>query len=374
MTTTTWPFLPSAVDEALSFKTDVRRAYSAESRDSLRDAVQSFTLSHLMLDTEASVARELFRSNPLGNWYVPVWPDLSVVGAVTAGAVVLSVNTDADYRVGEKAIVWQSYDVWELVDVSAIGTGSIDVSAVVGTYTAAIVCPVRECIAPGGLNQSSSPTFLQFGVQFVSLTAVDLAATSYPTIGGFQIVTDQPAAMSPLDGGIAQALQMIDSGFGAMELIETEAYVRPRFTLAFLDYMTETRWARRKWVHDVRGRDGAFWLPTWKADLPLTAAIPAASVSMTVEHVAPAATDYVGRYVQIDVAGSFIHREITGASVAAGVATLSIAAPGVDVPKSSRISFLDLYRFDTDQFSIKHQRAVGGFISSFSAIVKGVQA
>lgn len=373
MTAVAWPFLPSTIKESLAFKTDVRRAYSAESRDSLRDAVQSLELHSLMLDQEASKALELFRSNPVGSWYVPVWFDMSIAGTIAAGATSITVDTNADYRVGEKAIIWTDYATFELVDVSAVGTGSITVSAVVGSYTEPAVAPVRECIATSGLSSIVRPTFREISVPFLSLTAVDLAATTYPTVGGFQVLTDPSVVVQDLAGGISQALSLVDNGFGAFEIIATESYVRPRATVGFLDYLTATRWARRRWLHDMRGRDGAFFLPSWKADLVLTAAAASGDLTITVADVLPSAAAYIGRYIQIDVDGTYVHRQITAASAVAGVATLTISAPGITVPTSAVLSFLDLVRFDTDQFDMQHDRAVQGFMSSFSAIVVGVQ-
>lgn len=371
---TAWPFIPAKVGETLAFKTDIRRCYAAEARDSLRDAVQSFELRHVMQELEAARARELVRANPLGPWSVPLWFDATEVGAISAGATVLAVETNADFRAGGKAMILDDYRAYELVDVISIGAGAITVSAVAGDYVDASVVPVQQCLAPSGIGFKQTPTHVEVSAAFTSLEPADLGASGYPVLDGFEVVTDPPSAIQALDGAVAQALEVIDSGFGAMQALETEGYVRPRFKLAFADHDAATRWARRQWLHATRGRDAAFFVPTWKRDLQLTAPAGAADLTISVADVMPAAADYAGRYVQIDTGAGYLHRKITGASVAGDVATLSIAAPGVTVPASSVISFLELMRFDSDTFQIDHRRVAAGILSAFNAPTVGVPA
>lgn len=377
MAAVTWPYAPSTLVETLSFLTSVLKAPDGESRYSMRDAVQQLEFQYLVEEIDVAKLTELFHSNPLGNWYVPVWQDATnVAGTLASGSTAISAETSADYRAGGQAILWDSNDSYELVTVASAAGGTVTVSATTATHTDFTIAPIRECIVADGLSRGVQRNVETAALMFIALNPVDLAASPYPTLSGFDVLTDPLSVMSPLSAGMRQAFQMLDSGFGAMELIQTESYIRPRWTIAFEDYTVSSRWSRRQWLHNVRGRDGAFWVPTWKDDLALQADIGASDLTIQVADIMPDAAAYTGIAIQIDDgAGNLYHRIVSGATILAGVATLTITALGAAVSAAdATVSLMNLVRFDSDDIRITHKRIFDDFKSSFSVPAVGVQA
>lgn len=377
MTAVAWPFLPVSYSEVLSFLTSVRKAPAGEWRDSNRNAVQHITLTYTVEDATAAKLAEAFRAHPVGTWYVPLWNDHTVVsGTAAAGSTTINAETNADYRAGGKAMLHDSDDVYEIVDVASAAAGVVTLAnPTASSHTDFTICPVLECIPATSLSRSAQRFIDNPSIEFIATTQVDLAASSYPTLNGFDIINDPLSDVSPLDGGVGQLFQMVDSQLGSMELITVENYVRPRWTVQFQDYTAATRWARKQWIYKVRGRDGAFWLPTWKEDLTLTAPIGAADTTCTVTDIMPSATAYANRAIQLeDTDGSLYHLIITSAVVAAGVATLTIPAIGSAVTQNAKVSFMDLMRLDNDDVQIDYEPIMGDMMATIVCPAVGVQA
>lgn len=365
--TLVWPFVPGTVTEHLKFVTDVRKTYAGEMREAFSDAMQSFELNHLLQDQEAARARELFRSGPTQQWYVPVWADGTNVTGIAAGATSIAVSTNADYRVGGKAFIGSDSSTYELVDVTSVGSGIIGVSSVSAAYAAATVAPARLCYATAPLATKTDNVVQSQGITFTSTEFADLGASTYPTLNGFAVVTDPLDSATAVDGGIARAFQLIDSMFGAFSLADTENYTRSRYMLSFRDWDATVRWNRRKFLHYIRGKDKSFYLPTFTQDLAVLVAAASADTSLQVSHVLPSAADYAGRVIYIDNGTATVPLQITSATVSGTTATLLLPAPGISVPTTSRVSFCDLMRLDTDTIDIKHDNTFDGIISTFAA-------
>lgn len=377
-----WPFTPSSIGERLTFKTDVRRSPMGEMRDSLFGAQQHFNLNFTLPDAIAIQAETLFRTNPLGDWDVPVWHDMTrVVGTILSTDTVIPVNTDAGYIAGGSAVVFLDIDDYALVDViSAIG-GSLTIAAPVGkdfvgsASAPVLVAPLRTCAASVGLRLAQDFAVANAGIQFRSKEHQDVAATSFQTHDGLDVLTDPSVLISSLSGHISQASEVLDNGLGAFEVMPTRDVLDARSMAAFSDFDVSARWSRRQWLHQMRGKDRPFWLPTWKQDLQLVNPVTSGATTITVSKMAPAATDLVGRSIQFDDgAGGYVHREITAGADVSDTHVLTIAATGVAYPLTAPVSFINRVRFDTDVFEITHVILPDGFLSQFSASVIEVAA
>lgn len=371
-----WPFIPSAVSERLAFGSDVRFSPSGEARDSLHGAMQSFGLSHLFVDdTQAARAEMLYRSNALQTWYVPIWPDLTRVQSdIAAVDTTISVNTDADYTA--KALIIKDADEYAIVDVASATGGTLTLSGAVGqAFTAPVlVVPLCECYAPAGLSGSKFARHQRLSISFDRIDGVDLAASAMPTHLGYEVLTDPSVVVEALSESVVHSNQVISSGFGVFVPVALKDYIAKRSTVSFSDSEAGDRWARRQWLHQMRGRETAFWLPSWKRDLVLTGSVGAADTTISVEGFAPSAADLVGRSIQIETSGGYIHRQITAGSDLAGAHVLTIAAPGVALAADTEINLMNLVRFDTDEFEISHLMTSDGFLSRFTAPVVEIPA
>lgn len=359
-----WPFrpLPDSA-EALSWATDVMQSGSSEMRVSLRPARQTLTFAYNLRDPKNARAEGILRAAPRGLFLVPIWAEGTNVGAVSAVAATISVDTSADYRAGHLAVVWGGCDDYVIREVASVGAGSITfVSAVGRAFTSARVMPLRRCfMGDGGLR---SDRIRERGVSaaaisFVSIDEPPSAATPFAQYLGLDLVT-KCGTVESLASSFVPSTAFVDSGLGPIALEALRDPIDARFTMVWRMPGLAKLWERRRWLHLIRGRDRAFWLTDWQRDLTLQAAIGPAATTILVAPVLPRLTDYVGRHIMIDD-GTETPRQITAAAQSGLNHQLTIAALGRTVPTSARVSFLRKVRLDSDVVEFAHRQ---GFFSA----------
>jgi hypothetical protein len=373
-----WRWWPQSLQETLEFETDVRMARSGEWRDSLKDATQFLTLSHILPVAQAEAMIETVRANAIGEWLVPEWPNATVgTGTLASAEDVIPVAVPATYAVGQQVFIGTGPDAWEQGEVASIGASDITLEAgIAATYIGSegrpvVVAPLVRCIAPGGLDFQTVFASQGLVARFMALDPVDLAANPYPTHDDLPLITDGRVPFQPLAGGMNQASDVFASGFGAYALQQVETYTRRRGVVSWYDKGHAARWERRRFLHHLRGRDGAFWLPTGQRDLPLAAAIDAADLTITVAPLA-SNTAMVGRRIVIREGDSLVIREVTAAADDGDDQELAIAATGVDFTTAAVVSLAVKSRLDTDQVEIAYQFAAGGLAATCAMPVIGV--
>lgn len=365
-----WRWWPQSIAETLEFETDVRMTRAGEWRDSLKDATQYLTLSHVLKAPLAETMIDAIRANALGEWLVPEWPNATVsTGTISAAATVIPVAVPAAYSVGQAVFIGTGPDAWEQGEVASIGASDITLDAgLAATYAGSasrpvVAAPLVLCIAPGGVDFQTAFPVQALSARFMSIAPVDLAANPYPTLAGVPVVTDGRVPFQPLAGGMNQAADLFASGFGAYELQAAETFTRRRGTVSWYTKGHAARWALRGFLHFLRGRDGEFWLPTGQDDLPLVSPVASGALSITVEPALSNAA-MVGRRIVLREGASVVIREVTGAADAGANQLLTIAAPGVAFTVAATVSLATRSRLDADQIEIAYQFAAGGLAAS----------
>jgi len=379
-----WPHIPGNFIERLRFSTDVRQTPEGEYRDSLHDGVIEMSMQHTVEDAEAERMRQRFDENALGEWYLPIWQDAThFVGTIAASEIYISVDTDADYRAGGKAVILSDDQTWEVVDVASAAGGLLTLSTATtqsysGTEAAPVlVAPVVTALAVEPLARSVSYAITRATIGFRATEPYDLAPASpiYPVYNGSEVMTDPIAVLSGLQGAVFRQNTLIDSGFGAITFEDSRDFVEQRASIAFADYTNADRLLRRQWLHYIRGRDRSWWLPSQKSDLVLESPIGASDTTITVTKVGGATSGYVGRHIQIDDDGTLYRREITAASSGSTTSTLTMdSSLGAAVPVSATVSLMTLVRLDADRVEIQHRPKQGGVFSTMQTTVLEVPA
>jgi hypothetical protein len=370
-----WRWKPQTISETLEFATDVRMARSGEWRDSLKDATQFFSLGHTLSHARAEAMIEAVRANALGQWLVPEWPNATIsTGTLAAATTVVPVAVPAAYQVGQAVFIGLDDSLWEEAAVASIGVSDITLTAgLAETYAGSparplIVAPLVLCIAPGGIEFQTVYPVQGLSARFMSVAPVDLAANPYPLHASLPLVTDGRVPFQPLAGALNQASDLFASGFGAYALQQVETYTRRRGVVSWYDKGHAARWARRGFLHYLRGRDGAFWLPTGQNDLPLVSSVASGALSITVRPCAANAA-MVGRRIVLREGANVVIREVTGASTVGANQSLAIAAPGVAFTTAATVSLAVKSRLDADQIDIGYQFVAGGLAAFCSAPV-----
>jgi len=366
----TWQYFPQGLSETLEFETDVRQAPGGEWRDSLKDATQFFNTFHVMGAIKAEGVLERVRQNTFGDWYFPDWANQTrVLSTLASTTTVLNVVNTAAYVVGQKVLVAIDDDNWEQGEVASKGVGTITLtSGLLNSYGGnsvrpAVIVPLVLCIAPNGAEFQSYFNANDINLTFMSMEPQDLSGNAYPLFLDLPVVTDGAVPFSPLAGAVSQAIDLMQSRFGAYEQQEAELYVRRRGVLSWFDKGVSAMWARRQFLHFLRGRDGEFWLPTGRNDLKLTAAVDAADLSISVEGVLPDA-QMADKYIVIRENSNVVCKQVAAALTTGGVQDLEITATGVDFSTDAAVSFITKSRLDNDSVEVSYSFVAGGLAST----------
>lgn len=353
-------------EEVMQFLTDVLPAYSAEQRIAVRSAPRQILRYDFDMDeADYAAADALVRSQPLGQWYVPLWFEAIRVGSISSGANSITVDaTDRDYRVGQRLMIWDTAQTAETVGIGAISDSAITLSSGLSqSYTMAWAAPIVTAVAPAGLSRSRSlETFITTQMQFISVDQANIGNSDFDQYLSSDVVSDRSVMVSDISGQVVQASVTIDSSTGPLVLEPTQSYVRSRNAIQFADEGPD-RYRRRRWLHSILGRQKDFWVPTWNADFALLSDIGSADTSIQVSGLTDAA---INRHILIETkSGHRFYRQIIGA--AGQDATISSALGStVSIADVSVICFLDLLRMEADEISLIHQ---GTNYTEFQALV-----
>lgn len=359
-----WPFKPLRdYPETLAWLTDVLRAKSAEQRIAVRLAPRyTFAYQFLMSASQFSRAQSMARFLGSQSFYLPLWSDVAVFGAINSGVSVVPMDTRyADYRVGGQMVFWQSDTEYELCTIDAITDSSITLSdPTTQSFSAAMVAPIVatqfaqtfEATRRGG-------RYIPTQVAFVSTDAVDLSADGgYTEYRGAQVMTDRVRLLGNISERFERENIKIDNDTGLIDQVALYGYSVKGSVMNWQPWTRPDLWALRQWLHYCRGRQRGFWLPSWNNDLQIAAPIASADTAITVQAVGYPEFETVRDIMVESIAGVKTYLRISGGAAGAGnteVLTLSGAA-GIDlsVGQVRRISYLTYMRNNADRIEIQH--------------------
>ena len=375
-----WPFRPNKIAQRLAFNTKISSSFTEEWRRSNKSATQILTYSYVLPDQRAENMELRNRKQPSGFWDVPVWPEASFIKSIIPVGTSITVDTNAGYIAGGRACVVLNDFEWEIVDISAVLPGQINlISPLTRSYdgtlaNAVAVAPVGSCFH-GGLNFSRASTATQASVEFTRADMPDMPASTYAVYLGSPVIDDGARKLSGLSGRGFQKRVVLENGFGNFALEDVEGYSREEFQLAFADVSMADRWKRIRFIQFTRGKDAAFWVPTHKADIVPIIDMQSTETLMTIKNTLLDPVNLTGRHIFIQAAGGApITRQITNAVVSSGVTQIAIAAPGRTVLAGDRISLMNLCRFDSDEIDVSYTQTVGDYVARIDAPIVEVSA
>ena len=359
-----FPFMPQhGVDEALEWKTDVIRAKAKEQRIALRDAPrQSLGYTYFMNDRQVSRSRAMHYGWAQRQFGVPVWTELDYVGPLASGTDIIGVDTTkADYRVGAPALVWQDDETFEALTITAVTAGSISFD--VGTkiaFDAAYVCPVRYGRSANGISyKRGANDLIEADVDFNILLNTDIGASAgLPTHAGLDVLTDVIYNLGSHDERVERNVTIIDNGMAATYADALYTTTDQHFTVSF-QFKTRADLQRiRKWLHQLKGKWKAFWLPGLSPDLELVLDAASSASALDVKTIAYPLY-YTTRTIQIVRKNGVrtFHNVLRGVTVGQ-TDTLSLDAAigtAVSMANVDYISFMYKVRLDVDRVEIKHE-------------------
>lgn len=362
-----WPF-PAAqeITEVLEWRTNVLQSQAGEQRIALRARPREIvTFQHRCEALGMARAAELVRAGFVREWRVPLWhmavqPTVDVV----QGATEISIDTTvADFRAGDAvgiAVDGREASVTEIADIEP--DRLILVEPVATQLPAANVAAARIAVAPVRSGVLSAPVEIARRRQtdglvtatFLLRDAPDLSAPVMPTYLGRPVQTDPSLTRSPITASLRRAVEYVDNGFGPVVAEPLRDQLERGEAITLKAQGAAERWALRRWLWSLRGRQASFWLPTWGRELQLRAAMTSGSTLMRVVPVAGLAA-YVGRAILLEMPSGLRFRTINAVVVDGADHRLTLSSSlGEPVAIGTKVHFLTLVRSDADRIEIRH--------------------
>lgn len=363
MTHLVWPFMPQhGVDEVLEWKTDVLRTKAGEQRVALRDAPrQIFSYKGLMTEHQASLARAMAYGWGHGQFGVPVWVEVSFIGAVSAAATSVLVDTTiADYRVGGLALLWESEEKFVEVTVTSLTSTQINFTATGVTFTSAYACPLRVGKSLNGLTLRRGPNSLvKSDVEFRVEDNVDLGASAgFPTLGGIDVLTDLVYYLGSHEERVIREVEVMDNETGIVYAPAKYDQTDQAFTLAFSTQNRISLTRLRKWLHLRKGKLKPFWLISQAHDLTLLTNMLSTDTSIEVRSIKYGVHCTTSAIEILRKNGVATYHLVTSGSTVGNVDVLSFsvaAGTAAAVADIERISFMRKVCLASDRIEISHQ-------------------
>ena len=367
-----WPFVP---DERMVYKyeflTDLMRAASAEKRIPIKQNAQvTISVQHVLTDEQFAYMKGIAnRVSSSQEIYIPLWTEAVLIGSVSSSQDEFTFTT-AGFDFTTHCIVWASPENFELLEISAINSGSIEtVTGTVSSYGNAFLIPVRESYAVDGFNISKNginshivaANFLikedvEYGASFSSTSYQDIFLIPY-----------RPTRTNNATEVIVDTTNMVDNGSGVFVIDKFLEYTDFRQIVEFNFQDRDKIINVRDFVCYLKGRDQVFWFPTYFNELTL---LSNANANARVKKFMPS-SDYEDKFVYLELNdGTKFLSKIDSAVDDTGDVILTFLAPlGTTVTPAEvfQFCFMSKVRSDSDIFEFSYSPGLSAIVS-FSVI------
>lgn len=365
--------------ERLAFLTDVLAATEgAEQRRSVRQTPRrTFEADFLLTDNERSFWDLFINALGGGEVVAPLYWETVTIPATLTATVSDRIDFDTSYREwayheGYLALLIRDSALdYEVVEIASVDAGGVDLTAPPSRSwpKGTKLLPLRRAV----LEQIGDTEHASAGVATVTAQIRIVgpnhwtpAEDASPVYAGLPVFLSEPNWVEDLTVSQDREIDLLDTGVGLT--YQVDATGRVLLGQAHRWYLPgrEKLAGFRDLIYRHRGRAGAFWLPTFKADLRLAASAGSSATQIEVENVGYGYTGgpTSGReYIAIKHAGGTILRKVLSVVPGSTNATEKLnldAALGLALSPGQvrRISFADAARFDTDEFEIVHYGGV----------------
>lgn len=366
-----WPFAPfDQFTEGLEFFTDVMRAFSEEQRVRLLATPRRrFEHTYRMTAREYERARLSMRGVHPGSFDVPDWPDFRACEAEVGDNALVFDNTSPELTSSMSLIIWQDSDTYETLNVSlSSSTGVTLGSPLTNDYPRGRVMRVLDCESPSGLSASKPvgpirETQVEWVCYDDDLPAED--TSDFSTYRSEFLLDDCPqVGGDALPESVQRMFEMVDNMVARPFIDSSREQASEVFGLAWQPESRALAWALRRKLYALRGRQKAFWMPSYNNGLELAVTANAGAGTVTIRDVnlAIGYPDGVADIYFLLRNGTVITRRTTAITPGASteVLTLSGTMP-VTVTQSNIVMFCTLGRMRLAQDRIEwlHRPAVG---------------
>lgn len=362
-----WPF-PAAqeITEVLEWRTDMLQSQAGEQRIALRSRPREIvTFLHRCDALGMARASELVRAGFVGQWRVPLWHmAVQPTADVAQGATEIAVDTGvADFRAGEAVAIAVDGREASFTQIASVEADRLILVEPLGTQLpVATVAATRIAIASVRFGLLTAPIEIARRRQndgmvtatFLLRDAPDPSAPVMPTYLGRPVQTNPALNRSPITASLRRAVEYVDNGFGPVVVEPLRDLFERGEAITLKAQGAAERWALRRWLWSLRGRQTSFWLPTWGRELQLRATMTSGSTLMRAAPITGLAA-YVGRTILLEVPSGLRVRTINAAVAEGADHRLTLSSSlGEPVAIGTKVHFLTLVRSDADRIEIRH--------------------
>jgi hypothetical protein len=371
MTMELWPFIPQqGLTESFEWETDVQRCRSAEYRRAIRPFPRhDFMFSNQLTPEQFGRAKAIAKSVGGTPLRMPIWTEMTELGSVSIGVSALPVSTYGLNYTNGLLLIWQSDSHYDIHTISGMSSNTIYLSDPIRSYFASpLVMPLRTVVFAQSLEVARKPDdVIEARVRFTATLTEDgggMVGKSYPTYRGYPVVTDIPEVIDDVREEFLRQTEDFDTISGNIYRLPIYSAPEQTSVLAWTALDRLELINLRYWVYSQKGRQKAFWLPSWSRDVTVTH-----DIAPTDTHIEIIDVNYrnltVGTHgVSFDlgiITTSGVMTRVHVIAVEAGssgkeVLTLSAAA-NATIPAASidRVCRLTLSRFNTDRVEMQHR-------------------
>lgn len=370
-----FPFRPNwrtPVVERLEWLTDVHEAKDlTESRIQLRAFPRRY-LEYELLESGYDAARldALLWGWQAKQFTLPVWTDpQKLTASLPAGSTSIAAETEGfDFYAGGKAVLWQSEQNYEAVDIDSIETDTAGDTFLALAVATTESWPAGTRLFPARLSRLQ----LDLGVQHTTSTIVgsslrfeldnteSTATADTTTYRGTEVNERRPNWLGGIEQNYSRKAVRHDYQLGAVQVDDlADLPIVKRTHRHLLDNRSEIA-DYRAWLHARAGRFNPFWQPQWQRDLVLVDPIGPTDDTITIKDLNSTASYNLDPGRQ-DIAlrhrnGTWYYRRVD--SIAAGgegeeVLTLDSALGISAAPEDfTVVTWLMLSRFEADAIEL----------------------
>ncbi len=373
-----WPFMPQTVHkETLEWMTDIIPSYNSEQRIAIRTAPrQAFDYVFQLDPHQFSRAKAIATQWAHRTYGIPVWSELVRVGEVGVGATEILMDTRfIDLRVGSMVIIWETDDHNIAAEVTEVLVDRIKLRQPMEVYfNVAYVAPMRFALTRNGMQfkRGARDTTISTS-QFQVSDNIELVDDQvYPMYRGTMVLSNPSVLLEDLNERIYRSVDVFDNGSGPVVLESKNNWVNSAQGITIDVDNREELWKARKWLHQLRGKQKSFWVPTWNRDMELLEDVPQLGTFLVVQNIGY--SNYYGiKDIMIRlVDGTLLFMRANHASEdPQGNDKLQLDAPlpdGIIASQVDLICFMSHVRLNTDRVELGHNFA--GRVTSMLPILE----
>lgn len=371
-----WPFVPDTeYDETMEWKTDLLDSFNNEQRLALREAPrQSFSHKFLLDEQQFSRAKAISTQWAHRVYGIAVWDEVTpLLNGLTAGSSFIAFDTaNADYRDDDLIMLWASDTNLAALEITTVTPTGVNLKLPLDkSWPKCYIAPLRFARTLSGVEYSRAANkYITAKAQFLVTQNKDLGDNgTFPTYRGKPVMTDRSAVVGDLSEKIVRTIDMFDNGSGPIQIDIASNWVRFMQTISFIKNNKADVWKLRKWIHARRGKQRAFWLPSWNRDLIILQDVASTASSITVSPIGyPLYYTVKDIMIQLLNGTRIFARVTSGSTDNDGNEALSLSAQigtAFATTDIDFVCFMSHVRFDTDLVTFNH-RDVGQVSTSIA--------